>query len=373
MKDRIPTYPGRVRLTPVSGQANVYDLERADEPRQDGTPLNKNTFMDDFVTEGFDLPTTGTPNDIFRWLCLHRWDKYALEYKEYRDKENGLTYNNYNSGWGDFSPTASDSTRTVIEYSATISVNQQTGEITLDNPTTYTVSSTSTPFKEKYFKIVTRGTICNLYLNTIYYATSYFTFNTNKSRNGQAYSYELGNVIRYKSEWRVNPDYVEHLTSESENEYPNPSGSSGNNYFNYLDKLKSIVDSGVSVEFGRYIGTGTSTQSAPVVIPCQGCPILLVVSPDPIPSECIDEASSRAGILISNLINALLQPNRFLNSAFFIYHYGASSSDPQMVSNAIGYFPSNKEIRLFYNSNQTVVKRVFNESGIQYNYLILTI
>lgn len=47
MKDRIPTYPGRVKLTPVPGQENVFDLERADEPTQVGTPLNKNTLLRD--------------------------------------------------------------------------------------------------------------------------------------------------------------------------------------------------------------------------------------------------------------------------------------------------------------------------------------
>lgn len=39
--DRIPTYPGRVTLTPVSGQTNTYDLVRADQPIQEGTPINK--------------------------------------------------------------------------------------------------------------------------------------------------------------------------------------------------------------------------------------------------------------------------------------------------------------------------------------------
>ena len=34
MKDRIPLYPGRVKMTPVSGQANIYDMERADQPTQ---------------------------------------------------------------------------------------------------------------------------------------------------------------------------------------------------------------------------------------------------------------------------------------------------------------------------------------------------
>ena len=39
--DRVPTYPGRVKLTPVSGQANTYDLVRADQPITQGTLLNK--------------------------------------------------------------------------------------------------------------------------------------------------------------------------------------------------------------------------------------------------------------------------------------------------------------------------------------------
>ena len=42
--DRIPTYPGRVTLTPVSGQTNTYDLVRADQPIEEGTPINKVLF-----------------------------------------------------------------------------------------------------------------------------------------------------------------------------------------------------------------------------------------------------------------------------------------------------------------------------------------
>lgn len=42
--DRIPLYPGRVKLIPVSGQANTYDLVRADEPVVVGTPINKALF-----------------------------------------------------------------------------------------------------------------------------------------------------------------------------------------------------------------------------------------------------------------------------------------------------------------------------------------
>lgn len=47
MKDRVPLYPGRVKLTPVSGQENTYDMVRADQPTQEGTPLNKATLLTD--------------------------------------------------------------------------------------------------------------------------------------------------------------------------------------------------------------------------------------------------------------------------------------------------------------------------------------
>jgi hypothetical protein len=44
VKDRIPTYPGRVKLVPVVGQPNTYDMVRADEPIEVGTPINRALF-----------------------------------------------------------------------------------------------------------------------------------------------------------------------------------------------------------------------------------------------------------------------------------------------------------------------------------------
>ena len=42
--DRVPAHPGRITLTPVTGQANTYDMARADSPTETGTPLDKATF-----------------------------------------------------------------------------------------------------------------------------------------------------------------------------------------------------------------------------------------------------------------------------------------------------------------------------------------
>ena len=41
MKNRESLYPGRVKLTPVDAANGIYDLTRADEPQEEGTPLNK--------------------------------------------------------------------------------------------------------------------------------------------------------------------------------------------------------------------------------------------------------------------------------------------------------------------------------------------
>lgn len=41
-RDRVPTYPGRVRITHVSG--DLYNLVRADQPTEPGTALNKVAF-----------------------------------------------------------------------------------------------------------------------------------------------------------------------------------------------------------------------------------------------------------------------------------------------------------------------------------------
>ena len=41
MKNRESLYPGRVKLTPVDEANGIYDLIRADEPQEVGTPLNK--------------------------------------------------------------------------------------------------------------------------------------------------------------------------------------------------------------------------------------------------------------------------------------------------------------------------------------------
>lgn len=43
--DRVPTNAGRVKLIPVAGQANTYDMVRADNPTVAGTSINRALLM----------------------------------------------------------------------------------------------------------------------------------------------------------------------------------------------------------------------------------------------------------------------------------------------------------------------------------------
>ena len=64
MKDRTSTYPGRVKLVPVAGMENTYTMTFADEPLQEGTPLNKATLLSDTVAAALRLPQEdSTVND----------------------------------------------------------------------------------------------------------------------------------------------------------------------------------------------------------------------------------------------------------------------------------------------------------------------
>lgn len=69
MKDRIPQYPGRVRLTPVAGQEGLYDIERADAPVEPGTPLNKASLLSDTAAQRLNLPASATVSDALGKLA----------------------------------------------------------------------------------------------------------------------------------------------------------------------------------------------------------------------------------------------------------------------------------------------------------------
>ena len=55
MKDRISSHPGRVLITPETGDPFYATLSMADGPVEEGTPLNKETFLPDDVASALGL------------------------------------------------------------------------------------------------------------------------------------------------------------------------------------------------------------------------------------------------------------------------------------------------------------------------------
>ena len=79
MQDRVSLYPGRVKLTPVPGQENTFDLVRADQPTQEGTHLNKASLLKDKTAESFGLGADSFPDDVLQILSrlhTHLGDDY---------------------------------------------------------------------------------------------------------------------------------------------------------------------------------------------------------------------------------------------------------------------------------------------------------
>ena len=101
--DRAPNYPGRVKLIPVRGQTDTYDMTRADSPVNEGTPLNKKLFdqlvqgLTESVTvyvsgsTGNDTTGTGASNAPFKTVqaAIDSIPKYLRGFHVQIDIANG--------------------------------------------------------------------------------------------------------------------------------------------------------------------------------------------------------------------------------------------------------------------------------------------
>jgi hypothetical protein len=69
MKDRIPVYPGRIQLVPSPADDDLFILTRADDPTQEGTPLNKASLLSDATAALIGLTGSDpTVNDALAYL-----------------------------------------------------------------------------------------------------------------------------------------------------------------------------------------------------------------------------------------------------------------------------------------------------------------
>lgn len=250
MQDRVPLYPGRVTLTPVSGQANTFDLTRADQPTQEGTPLNKASLLKDATAALYGLGTDAVPDD-----ALHLLSRFQ------GGLGNEYVWAKLNSTAGYYEiQTLKDSIYIIksatklytFKYSDSITIDE-VGNLSLTNPLTFT--ATYSQFYSNY-----GTTLLGKYLDTtgLAHETGIIFIPTNASIN-----YDNGRQVGIKNSYVISVGYdenrafVDYVNSPSSDAYP-PAVSDGYTYV----PLGQLGDK-ARIATGSYTGTGTVGSSSP--------------------------------------------------------------------------------------------------------------
>lgn len=268
MKDRVPANPGRVLITPEGGGAAFYaTMTRADNPTQEGDPLNKNTLLKDSTAALFGLGNDAVPDDALEFL-----GEYNQHWWRRRTRTDAGTYGYTKKSWmygyaRAIHVSDSPSTANIYQVADSISINQSTGEITLDNPTTISGSygNPAIELKGKYFintseSQLSKGTGTIIEPNTIYFLSADASFN--KSSSGGVYYVTLSsNSYIYTVESSYSATGItygdwEYLRSDTSSTYPHSGMSDGYEY-EYLGIPFENAVIAPKIATGSYVGTGT--------------------------------------------------------------------------------------------------------------------
>lgn len=244
MVDRVPLYPGRVKMTPVSGQANIYDMVRADSPTQEGTPLNKGSLLKDATAALYGLGSDAVPDDVLEEIGKYKqywWKRKKVTYVEKeKSSEQAICYG---------------STVATITYADSISIDQLTGAISLVNPQTVTIDSSSTA-----------NTLLGKYCKTVN-ITPEKILKYPESNVNWIFNSGWPNSIRGEPVYIITAEAniantAEYMRSSSRNAYPD-SGMQGGYAYEYLGIPFDNAVTALKHETGSYIGTGTYSSSNP--------------------------------------------------------------------------------------------------------------
>lgn len=249
MQDRVPLYPGRVKMTPVAGQANTYDMVRADDPTQAGTPLNKASLLKDATAALFGLTAAAVPDDVLAWI-----GKYA-QYWWQRRSNAVTTHPNY-SYYMVSSATDYDSAgATTVYYASAYTVAN--GRFELTNPSSVDV----------YYEGYTSANVCKgKYCisnspsgGSMYFVPASATVQraVDESSSGSTY-YDV--YFDGCTNYTLTIGQWEYVQSSTRNAYPD-SGISGGYEYEYLGIPFDNAVTAPRIETGSYAGTGSSGSS----------------------------------------------------------------------------------------------------------------
>lgn len=296
MQDRVPLYPGRVTLTPVSGQANTFDLLRADQPTQEGTPINKASLLKDATAALFGLGTGAVPDDVLAELGKYKQYWWRRRAKTVVEKRTNIT--------GEVQVTRDASPGRQFYYSKTVSLDPNGGvslvsPVTLDGVASSTTSANALSESLKpYLDDVPYYISSDIVDGKIYYVPTgshigynsvnpgYFTFGLYRYSSKTLYmvlsdqSLSDVKVPAQLVEGVVPTGDWEYLRSSNRNAYPDSGIQDGYEY-EYMGVPLDNAVTAPKIDTGSYTGTGTYGASNPNSLTFDFEPkILLVLSND---------------------------------------------------------------------------------------------
>lgn len=270
MQDRIPLYPGRVKMTPVAGQANTFDMVRADDPTQAGTPLNKETLLKDATAALYGLGANAVPDDVLTELGKYKqywWRRRLPAGERYVEVQSDI-----HNAVGLFGPYVETSQ---VIYSKQLTIDQNNGNAALGAALTLPKTSG----QELAEAIVANAPLYVSVSGTIYCIPDGAT-----AGRGSNPSFNNSTIMYYTSS---NKDYVyingsgtplgktvtterkqipagewEYLQSSNRSAYPD-SGTQDGYEYEYLGIPFDNAVTAPKIETGSYVGTGTYGQANP--------------------------------------------------------------------------------------------------------------
>ena len=291
MQDRIPLYPGRVTMTPVAGQANTFDMVRADDPTQPGTPLNKATLLKDATAALYGMGTGAVPDDVLAELGKYKqywWKRISAVWRDAYTTLGDVT--SVKTGGND-----SNNATYSISYSASYSVDSS-GNVTLVSPSKLSVSYTNytamNALKGHYFK----SNISSV--PGIYFVSADAPDAIRETVNTVRCVYIDGaKLIGHAQGYEYGP--VELVNSSDRNAYPDSGIQDGYEY-EYLGIPLDNAVTAPRIETGSYVGTGTYGQENPNTLTFEFVPKFVIFWQGSIGSSVVDVSSTNPFYWIYN-------------------------------------------------------------------------
>lgn len=343
MQDRTPLYPGRVKLIPVEGQENTYDMVRADEPTQEGDPMSKATFLKDATAALFGLGSDAVPDDALALLAQFRkeigneyvWEKTKDETFDVVSSKNEFWQNL--TIYQDYSGSLPQMRDLTYGKSAKI----VDGAVALDE--VFTPTSQPTSDNASYWKILVPFYF--KYNGKVYYADAYVGANSNNVAVSAYYTAVVQKTVVTSYGYVNSPD---------PNAYP-PAVPDG-----YTYTPLGQVGNKVRIETGSYTGTGTYGSSNPNILTFDFEPKLLIVI------GYFDDSGNYTAI--SSLTNNA--PRNMISSDILstAYVYGAGLG---LYDSGVPYGKKSSDGRTIYWYHGVSAKGQLNISGYTYIHIAI--